>query len=469
MADVVVLGAGPTGLATAMMLANQGLETMVLERDEAPPEDPEKAWETWERRGVMQFRQPHLLQAGGYALLDEHLPSVIAQLEKVGAIPFNVAERLSALLPGGPAGVDFSRFGTLICRRPFIDHAFASAARATPGVEVRYGTAATELMTGPEAIGGVPHVTGVRTDTGEAHSARLVVDAAGRFTQLPSLLEAAGARRPEEHGIEIGFAYSSQYYQGPETPEFRGDLLAPVGSISVLTVPSDRDWWSVTLYHSWGDKAMRRVRDREVFERVVRSMPLHAHWVDGEPLGEVLPVASPANLTREFVVDGRPCVTGVVPVGDAWGFTNPSLGRGLTLGLRHGIDVALRVAAHLDDPARLATEWDETTRSKAAPWHAATVDFDRIRGPEIEASRRGEPDPFDPPDRDVAMFRAFASASHYDPQVLHWFAEVSSCIALPAEVFARPEAAERVLEVAGSNPPYRAPGPDRHELEGLLA
>ena len=35
MADIVVLGGGPTGLATAILLAQEGLDIVVLDRDEA--------------------------------------------------------------------------------------------------------------------------------------------------------------------------------------------------------------------------------------------------------------------------------------------------------------------------------------------------------------------------------------------------------------------------------------------------
>lgn len=468
MADVVVLGAGPTGLATAMLLAHQGLDTVVLERDEAPPNDPDRAWENWERRSVTQFRQAHLLLAGGAALLKEHLPGVVAQLQEVGAVRLNIDQRLARLLPNGAAGVDLDRFETLTCRRPLIDYAFAAAARATPRLDVRYGCAAAELLTGTEAIKDVPHIVGVRTNFGQTVSARLVIDAAGRRTRLPAMLQAAGGRRPEEHGIEIGFAYHTRFYQAPELPEIRDDLNSPVGSFNILTVPADHDYWSVTIYHSSADKEMRRCRNPQVFERVVRSLPHHAHWLDGKPQGPILSMASSTNTTREFIFDLRPCATGVLPVGDAWGYTNPSIGRGITLGLMHGVDVAPILAAHLDDPIRLATGWTHATEGRAVPWHTSTVDVDRIRGLEVEAFRRREPDPFDRADPAVARARAFANASHYDSQVFQWFAEVRNCTTLPAEVLSRDGASERVLEVASSNPPHATPGPDRAELEALL-
>jgi glycine/D-amino acid oxidase-like deaminating enzyme len=62
MVKILVLGGGIIGLSTAMMLARRGHDVTVIERDSEPtPDSPEEAWQSWERRGVVQFRQPHNL------------------------------------------------------------------------------------------------------------------------------------------------------------------------------------------------------------------------------------------------------------------------------------------------------------------------------------------------------------------------------------------------------------------------
>jgi 2-polyprenyl-6-methoxyphenol hydroxylase-like FAD-dependent oxidoreductase len=74
---VVVLGAGPIGLAVAMLLAADGREVTVLEKDhDGPPRGGEEAWQAWQRAGVSQFRQLHYMQARVRHLLDEQLPAV---------------------------------------------------------------------------------------------------------------------------------------------------------------------------------------------------------------------------------------------------------------------------------------------------------------------------------------------------------------------------------------------------------
>ena len=470
-ADVVVVGGGPTGLASAILLAQQGLEVVVLDREGPPPGDPEAAWESWERRSVAQFRLVHYLQPGGRALMEEHLPAVFSELEAAGALRFNPAAAAARCLPDGAVNdLDLDRFETLTtCRRPLIDFAFGAAARKTPGIDIRYRCPATELLTGTPVIPGVAHVVGVRTQSGETIDARVVIDAAGRRSPLSSMIEAAGGRRPPEQAFEAGFMYNTRYYRGAELPEPRDDLLCAIGSISVLTIPGDNGWWSVTLYHSPNDRPMRKVRDPKIFERVLRALPNHAHWADGQPEGDIVSMAATANTTRQFVVDGAPCATGVVPLGDAWGFTNPSIGRGITLGLMHVIEMGPVIAEHIDNPRLLAHEWERRTGDRPARWHDSTVAFDRVRAPEVEACLQGLDDPFDPSDPNVAGRRAFTSAAHHDPQVLQWFFEVVSCYTLPDEVIAREGVFERVLEIALSTPPYSSPGPTRAELEELLA
>ena len=470
MTDAIVIGAGPVGLATAMLLAARDIDVTVLERDDPPPDGPRDAWESWERRSVTQFHQVHFLQAGGRAVLEARLPAVVDELRAVGAVRWNMIAGLGRLLPDGPVTDGFEQFETITtCRRPVLELAFAKAAAGTPRVCVRHNVTVSELTVGTAVLANVPHVTGVRTSTGETFGADIVIDAAGRRSPVGRMLADLGGPAPDQRAEEFGFVYNTQLYRGDALPELGGDALAALGSISVLTMPGDDGHWAVTLYHLPQDKQMRKVRDPAVFERVVRSLPLHAHWADGQRIGTVATMASTTNSSRSFVRNDGPVATGLVPVGDAWGFTNPSLGRGITLGLLHAVDVADVVADEISDPAALARRWAKVTEERAAQWHEATVQFDRIRGPEAEAALLGLDDPHDPADLSVAGFRAFDSARHYDAEVLRWFGEQASCISLPMEVASRPGVFARVLEVASHNPPYRTPAPSRTELEALLA
>jgi glycine/D-amino acid oxidase-like deaminating enzyme len=62
MPKIVVVGGGVIGLCTGMLLAQDGNEVTLVERDPAPPPSPEEAWSKWNRTGVNQFRMLHYFQ-----------------------------------------------------------------------------------------------------------------------------------------------------------------------------------------------------------------------------------------------------------------------------------------------------------------------------------------------------------------------------------------------------------------------
>ena len=85
MASIVVTGGGMAGLTAAMLLADDGHEVLVLERDPALPPGPADAWESWTRRGVNQFRLVPLPAARASGSRSERaLPRVVAALEEAG-------------------------------------------------------------------------------------------------------------------------------------------------------------------------------------------------------------------------------------------------------------------------------------------------------------------------------------------------------------------------------------------------
>jgi hypothetical protein len=73
--------------------------------------------------------------------------------------------------------------------------------------------------------------------------------------------------------------------------------------------------------------------------------------------------------------------------------TNPSLGRGISLGLMHAASLPAIVRAHVDDPRAFTEAWDTSTEERLTPWYRATVAVDRARRAQVEAIREGHPAP----------------------------------------------------------------------------
>ena len=81
---IVIAGGGIIGLSTAMLLARDGHEVVVIERDPAPPGDPTAAWDDWEHRGVTQVRMAHHFAPRFRALVKREFPDVLDGLVAAG-------------------------------------------------------------------------------------------------------------------------------------------------------------------------------------------------------------------------------------------------------------------------------------------------------------------------------------------------------------------------------------------------
>jgi hypothetical protein len=146
-------------------------------------------------------------------------------------------------------------------------------------------------------------------------------------------------------------------------------------------------------------------------------------------------------------------VTSLAPAGDAWACTNPSAGRGMSLGLMQAQVLRQVTAAHLDDPATLARVYVLRTEREVAPYYRNQVRADRQRVAEMAAIHEGR----EPPARDPTTVR-FLAAARTDADALRALLETVQCLALPHEVLARP-AVECALAAVGDDPPPPFPGP----------
>jgi 2-polyprenyl-6-methoxyphenol hydroxylase-like FAD-dependent oxidoreductase len=467
MASIVVTGAGVGGLLTARLLAQDGHQVTVLERDPQVPPAPGEAWDSWERRGVNQFRLLHFFLARFRATLEAELPDLLPALEAAGATRVDPLEGMPDELSGGRRPDD-DRFVALTGRRPVVEAVLAAAVAATPGITVRRGVGVKGLVTDGEASSGVPHVVGLATDSGEVVRADLVVDAGGRRSALPTWLADVGARAPIEEKADCGFVYFGRYFRSTDgsLPAAFGPLLQPYDSVSILTLPADNGTWGVGVITSANDAVLRDSRKVDVWERIVRSYPLVAHWVDGEPLGDVDVMAKIEDRTRAFAVDGTPVATGVAAVADARACTNPSVGRGASIGFLHAVALRDLVRDHgLEDALSFATAWEQKSEATVGGFVEDTLSFDRHRLAEMEAQIEGVP--YETDDPAWAFTKAFEAAAMKDPDVLRGYLDVVSVNARAEEVLGRPGMAARTIELGADAEPL--PGLSRAELVEIVS
>jgi 2-polyprenyl-6-methoxyphenol hydroxylase-like FAD-dependent oxidoreductase len=464
---IIVLGAGICGLVAGILLRRDGHEVMILERDsEAAPHSPGHAWH-WTRDGVIQFRQPHFLQPRGRIVLEEELPDVLATLEAAGGLRFDLLDLMPPLITDRTRRDGDERFKTVTARRAVLEQVLARASDAEPGLDVRRGVSVHELLT--RALNGIPHVIGVRTGSGEQFQADLVVDAMGRRSQLPRWLQAAGAVPIDEEIEDAGFIYYTRYFRSRTgaLPQFRAPVLTPVGTFSVLTIPCDDAMWSVTLCVSAGDQPLKRLRYPDPWTALVAACPMHAHWLDGDPITGVLPMGGLFDRCRRFRVGGRPVASGIVAVGDACVCTNPTNGRGMSLGLMHVQQLRDVVRAHMDDPHELAEAWNAVSDAELTPWYRDNLEEDRLRLREMEALRRGL-EPEAPGTRSALLRQAVLAVVPHDPDVFRTYLSSRSCLTPLRQALAEPEVAQQVLRIARH---YESPppaGPTRAQLLELL-
>jgi 2-polyprenyl-6-methoxyphenol hydroxylase-like FAD-dependent oxidoreductase len=465
MAEIVVLGAGLNGLVTAMLLARDGHSVKVLERDEAAPGgDAGTVWDQWQRPGVNQFRQLHFMLPRWRALMQHELPDVVDQVIALGGARVNVFGELPTDLTGGRRDGD-ERFDTVTARRPVLEAAAAAVAQRTHGVSIRRGVTVRGLVTSRGPVAGAPHVTGVVIDGGAVLPAELVVDATGRRSPIGAMVESAGGRRPHEEREDSGFVYYARHFRSADgsRPAVLGTLLQHFDSLSVLTLPGDNGTWGVGFITSARDKHLRGLRDTSSWHTALKLYPTAAHWGEAEPITDVQVIAGIEDRYHRFVVDGEPVVTGLVAVGDAWACTNPSLGRGASIGMLHACalrDLLRDVGP--DQPEKLVRRFDEITESTVAPLYRMTLAFDRHRLNELAADVAGET--YQTSDAAWAMSKALYAAAQHDPDVLRAYASVMSMLNTPQEALAAPGLVGKVLALGANAPQYPIPGPDRAQL-----
>ncbi len=387
--QVVVIGGGVSGLATALMLGRNGHDVTVIERDETPmPETADEAFD-WDRRGAPQVRHSHAFLARLRNLLRDDQPDILEALLAEGATEMRFGD-------GVPPDMEFTAepgdedLVMIACRRTTFEWVLRRAALAEGRVTIRTGVAAVGLIANALSLTfGVtpvvaPVVTGVRLDDGTEVRADLVVAANGRRSAVAEWLAEIGAIPPTETVEDTGIVYASRFYRlrtDSELPPRTGPIGGDLGYVKYGTFVGDNRTFSITLaVPSDDDELRRRLADPVAFDTAARSLPATAPWLDGraEPItATVHMMAGLLNKWTDYVVDGEPVAVGLVPVGDAILCTNPLYGRGCSTAYWSADLLATALDEHPDDLHSAAVAYDDALRREIHPWYRSSVEQDR--------------------------------------------------------------------------------------------
>lgn len=476
MASIVVVGGGICGLSTAMMAARRGHEVTVLERNpEEPPGTIEKAWETWERPGVAQFRMGHYFLARFHQIVKSELPDLIPKFDAVGALRIDPMTAMPPTIADRSRREDDDQFEVITGRRPVFEWVVARAAADEPNVDVRRGVGVKSLLTGTPVLDGVPHVIGVSTEAGDELRADLVIDAGGRRSAFARWLNEIGGRPFFEDSEDSGFRYYGRYFRsrtGSDWPAPKLPTLAMLGSVAMLALPADNDTWMVGVVTSAKDKALYGLTDLSAWERVVAATSTIAPFLDGEPISELETMAAIPDRYRRFIVDGQPVATGITAIADAWAATNPMRGRGISMGFIHAQAVIEQMGS-LEDPAAFAHAVDAATEAEVAQHYHATVQLDRGMRDAFNAEVEGREPPAPEPDDPLAAMQAkFFSLVGVDADAFRGLMKIMNLTELPMNVVATEPLFSKVLAHEpddGGSGPFATEGPSRQEILDIMS
>jgi 2-polyprenyl-6-methoxyphenol hydroxylase-like FAD-dependent oxidoreductase len=188
------------------------------------------------------------------------------------------------------------------------------------------------------------------------------------------------------------------------------------------------------------------------FDAFMRSIPRTGVLIDAaEPTDDPVPFGGIENRRRKLVdAKGKPIVAGFVLAGDSAMHTNPTMGRGTSLGFLQAQWLAGNVGHAFTDPLTFTAACANWQEREVAYWFDSQAAADAEHCDRLRALAHGEPLPPLSMDGRVALaFQLLAPSNHVVGQA---FARVFHMLARPAEALGNAAVARCVQDFLAANP-----------------
>lgn len=192
----VVIGAGFAGLATAAGLSRQFSQVTLLDRDHIsnpkhqPDDETSEDWQHYydgeikRRKGVSQYKQPHIMLQKGLQLIEQQFPGYMQELSNAGALPIDHLRDITfsdwgrEMTPGQKH--DSTDFRALAGSRHLYETVLRKFVLDVSNLKVEQDAAVDGLQFDTVKN----RITGVHLKTGSTVEADLVVDASGKGSNI---------------------------------------------------------------------------------------------------------------------------------------------------------------------------------------------------------------------------------------------------------------------------------------------
>ncbi|MGW4098554.1 NAD(P)/FAD-dependent oxidoreductase [Mycobacterium sp. NPDC004974] len=367
----VVLGAGIAGLLAAAALADTGHDVTVVERDRLP-DNPSQ------RRGIPQGPHLHSLLSRGWHTIETLVPGLIDDVITAGGHVLADA-RLGARMhiQNGPYAfnrtdpvADPAALATYLVTRPLLECALRRRVAALPNVVIKDGHDIGELVAGePDRITGVT-ISDRRTGATQTLDADLVIDATGRATRTPLLLETLGYDRPPQRSFTVRGVYYSQQIAIPDQDAFpeRLVLVVPPGSVGRGGLAAgEHGTWTLTIATHADEHPAPPTTLADMLALAEKFVPSHIHPAlrQAVPLSDVEVYRYPGGTWHRY----DRCAQhpdGLLVIGDALCCLDPIHGQGITMAARHAQMLRTRLRERRSvDPQRF---YQSLTQMIAPVW-----------------------------------------------------------------------------------------------------